>query len=588
MKRIAKSLVGAVVLGLATIGVAACGGNSATKAKVSLAGETANGQGEYTLSLEAGNEKSYTIITGTLTEYEFKAVSTAPEKVTASVDKNTLTVCALAEGSALVTVSETGKKAEDLKLNVTVTGSTVEVIAPTGLNISGLDDNSDGDGTLESPYLIRFSTDKTSRHTLSVQPAEASAEFFWTVGTAEENEFVPDEDSELTATQSGKVLTLETKQEGTYYVRATSKADAEFSVYLKVEVSKYVALTGIKTESFAVSEEAEYDYYFKIAKGSTWDIASGMAKRGEDLLAGKVHDNKPLNLTYYKNMYQATFMPESEDATNTTWLITSDRESVFTMGSDGRWTANAAGTAVLTVTNTAEEASVKVKVEVVDTLYTGIVKSVYDAMEPSSRTAWDFDFEETNGFETDKAPLLRDWQLVMNKTTRNPDGDDNNQKIFYLGGGSNHYGICLEGRIDESTGLSAGTVTSLTWTKAVIPAQATVLAAKIGNNDKTHGSYRIVLVDENGKAYIITGAGARRAHEARDAGAPRKPHVANLQRRFRTCRREDGVRGYARGRRNGNRGCRRISERSGGGCHRRREYFPPRSHIARRGNLQRG
>ena len=57
MKRIAKSLVGAVVLGLATIGVAACGGNSATKAKVSLAGETANGQGEYTLSLEAGNPK---------------------------------------------------------------------------------------------------------------------------------------------------------------------------------------------------------------------------------------------------------------------------------------------------------------------------------------------------------------------------------------------------------------------------------------------------------------------------------------------------------------------------------------------------
>ncbi len=509
MKRIAKTLISAFVLAQAMIFIAACGDKPAEKVKVSLAGETANERGEYTFTLDEGTEKAYTIITGTLTEYEFKAVSADPDKVTATVDENTLTVCAIAEGSSLVTVSETNEKAEDLKLTVTVTkGGGVQVVAPTGLNLSGLDESSDGDGSLADPYVIKFATNKTSRHTLSVQPTAASSEFIWTVGTVEENAFVPAAESGLTLTQEGKTLTIvsNAQEAGVYYVRATSAASGDFAVYLKVEVSKYVALTGITTDSFAPSEEAGYDYYFKTAKGSTWNMTGGMAQRGENLLAGSVMSGnaKPLNLTYYRNMYQASFAPANEDATNTTWVISSDENDVFEMSADGKWTANAAGTAVLTVTNTAEEASIKIKVEVVDTLYNGVLKTAYDELETSGRTKWDFDFVENGDFTGNKAPLLADWQLVMNKTTSDPDGGDGNQKIFYLGGGDNHYGICLEGNVDSSTGLGAGTVTSLTWAKATIPEQATVLAAKIGNNDKVHGSYRIVLVEGDGTAHVIT------------------------------------------------------------------------------------
>lgn len=514
MKRIAKTLkvlLATFVLSLAMMVVAACRGNSTEKVKVSLAGETADAEGKYSLTLQEGEEKIYTIITGTLTDYEFQAESDQPGKVTASVQTNTLTVHAVSAGTSVVTVSEKNGKAEDLRLAVTVEGKQVQVTAPTGLNLSGLDESSDGDGSVGNPHLIKFSNDKPSRHTLNVQPANASAEFVWTVGTIGNGTFVADAQSALTVTQEGKTLTLECdpQEAGIYYVRATSAADSEFSVYLKVEVTKYVPLTGITTDSFAQTEEEGYDYEFKTAKGSTWDMSDGMAGRGEKLLAGNVvgGNSKPLNLTYYANMYQAEFAPANDGATNTTWVITSDKENVFKMEADGKWTANSAGIATLTVTNTAEEASIKIKVEVVDTLYNGILKSAYDAQEVSSRTAWDFDFVETNGFDTDKAPLLNDWQLVMNKTTNDPDGDDGNQKIFYLGGGTNQYGICLEGRIDSGTGLGAGTITSLTWAKATIPAQATVLAAKIGNNDKVHGSYRIVLVEGNGTAHIISGEG---------------------------------------------------------------------------------
>lgn len=511
MKRIARVLMVALVLCLATLIVAACGGNGNKRVKVSLAGETENAAGEYTLTLTEGESKTYTIITGTLTDYIFHAVSSDPDKATAQVSQNTLSVSAEKAGSAVITLSETQNKAEDLKINVTVAADETPAVAPTGLNLSGLDESSDGDGSLEDPHIVKFSSDKTSRHTLNVQPSNASAEFLWTVGAKEGDTFVPAQESGLTAVQEGKTLSL-SGDAGEYYVRSVSSVNADFAVYLKVEVSEYVALTGITTNSFALTEEEGYDYAFTTAKGTTWDIGGGMAKRGENLLAGNVFSGtaKPLNLTYYRNVYQAVFSPANEGATNTTWVISSDKENVFKMEADGRWTASAAGTATLTVTNTAKEATIRIKVEVEDTFYNGILKSKYDRIEAATRTEWDFDGVEEGSeanFDAVKAPLLGEWQLVMNKTTNSPDGDDGNQKIFYMGGESKRYGICLEGRIDGRTGLTAGTVTSLAWAKVALPAQVTSLTAVIGNNDKTFGSYRIVLVEENGTAHVISGSG---------------------------------------------------------------------------------
>lgn len=511
MKRIARILISALVLCLATLIVAACGGSAAQQVKVSLAGETADARGEYTLTLKEGEGKTYTIITGTLTDYAFHAASSDPAKATATVTQNTLTVTAVKAGSAVITVTEAQEKAQELKVNVTVTADEKPVVPPTGLNLSGLDESSDGDGSLSDPHIVKFSSDKASRHTLNVQPSGASAEFVWTVGTKDGDAFVPAQDAALTAEQEGKTLIL-SGDAGEYYVRGVSAADGEFSVYIKVEVSEYVALTGIVTDSFAASEEEGYDYTFKTAKGTSWDIGGGMAKRGENLLAGKVAGgtSKPLNLTYYRNLYQATFLPENEGATNTTWVISSDKESVFKMEADGRWTASAAGTATLTVTNTAQEATIKVKVEVEETLYNGVLKSEYEKLDAATRTAWDFDGVEEGSeadFDAVKAPLLGEWQLVVNKTTKYPDGDDGNQKIFYMGGATKRYGICLEGRIDSGTGLSANTVTSLTWAKVTLPEQVTSITAVIGNNDKTFGSYRMALVEANGTAHVISGAG---------------------------------------------------------------------------------
>lgn len=149
--------------------------------------------------------------------------------------------------------------------------------------------------------------------------------------------------------------------------------------------------------------------------------------------------------------------------------MTESNEGIFTLSSDGNWTADAAGSTVITVSNTSGEAEIKIKVDVVDTLYNGVLRSEYDEMEANAECYWNFD-SNPDDYEATKA-MLEDWQLVMNKTTSDPNGDDGNQKMFYLGTATRVYGIGLETQIDSSTGLSSGAVTALTWTKAAIPAR---------------------------------------------------------------------------------------------------------------------
>ena len=133
--------------------------DSVEKVTIRLAGQTADESGAYSAELEAGDEESFTLVVGSLTDYAFTVVSSEPTVVSASVTQTTLTLEALAEGNSTVTLSENSDKAEDLVVNVSVTGSGTEAVAPTSLNISGIED---GSGDISDPYTVTFSSGKTS------------------------------------------------------------------------------------------------------------------------------------------------------------------------------------------------------------------------------------------------------------------------------------------------------------------------------------------------------------------------------------------------------------------------------------------
>lgn len=492
---------------------------TAEKVTIRLAGQTADAEGEYSVSLAEGKSVEYTLVVGTLTDYVLTAESSDEEVVSAAVTQTTLTLTAEGAGSASVTMREQSGKAEDLVVNVTVTGSGSEAVAPTSLNVSGIDG---GSGEISDPYTVTFSAGKTSEHNLVVRPTDADPEFAWTVGTIADGAFSAQENAALTATQEGGRLTFASESAGEYAVMGEANT-GDLTVYFSVTVEEYTALTGI-TANLTESEEAEYDYYFRTAKGTSWDMTGGMTQRAQDIADGKVMSGYqiPLNQTYYPSLYKMIFTPVPAEASDTTWVMESSEDGIFTLSSDGNWTADKAGSTVITVTNTSREAEIKIKVDVVDTLYNGVLKSEYDAMEANADCYWNFD-TNPDDYELTKG-MLEDWQLVMNKTTADPDGIDGNQKMFYLGTTNRVYGICLESRIDSSTGLGAGTVTALTWTKAHIPAQATTLTAAIGNNDKTFGSYRITLVKSDGSSVCITNGWVEKT-KPNDDGKPYAEYV---------------------------------------------------------------
>lgn len=488
--------------------------SAAEKVKVRIAGQTADSTGAYALSLEKAEKKDFTLVVGSLTDYAFTVVNSATSVVSASVTQTTLTVEALEVGTAVLTVSENSDKAEDLVVNISVTEKSAALKAPTGVNISGVEN---GTGGIADPYVIAFSEGKTSEHSLVVRPSDADKRFDWTVGSIRDGAFTAAADSPLTAVQNGNKLTLSASAAGAYAIEGKAKT-GDLKLYIQVAVTEYTELTGI-TANLTESEEAEYDYYFKTAKGTTWNMTEGMTGRSKDIADGKVITGYqiPLNQTYYPSLYKMVFTPVPAEATDCTWVMSYTDDSVFTLSSDGNWTAEKAGSTVVTVSNTSKEAEIKIKVDVVDTLYEGVLKSEFDAAEADASGFWNFD-SDPDDYDKTKA-MLEKWHLVMNKTTSSPNGADGNQKMFYLGAADRVYGICLETRIDSSTGVGANAVTALTWAKAHVPAGATTMTAAIGNNDKTFGSYRITLVKGDGTSACITNGWVEKT-KANDDGKP--------------------------------------------------------------------
>lgn len=527
MKRI-RNILGFVFVLTAAMSVAACtdpmtsessGSSSevtAEKAQVLIAGQTADENGAYAITLEEEESKSFTLVVGTLTDYVFEVVTSESTVVSVAVTSTTLTLEGLDAGSAVVTLSEKSEKAENVTVNVTVTEKEVEEKpTPTGINVTG---TSGGVGEISDPYTVEFSSNKNSTHNLVVRPSDADIDFTWTVGTIADGAFTATEDTKLTVAQEGTTLNFVAQEAGVYAVEGASKSGG-FKVYFNVTVNEYFALTGIQTTDLAVSDEAEYDYYFKTAKGTGWNMVSGNAGRADAVAGGGVVSGYqiPLNQTYFASLYKINFTPVPAEATDSVWAMSYSTEGVFTLLADGSWSADEAGTTVVTVSNTSGEASVKILVEVVDTLYNGVLKSEFDAAETDTEMYWNFD-SNPDDYAYTKA-MLEDWHLVMNKTTGDPNGADGNQKMFYLGTPDRVYGICLESRIDSATGLGAGAVTSLAWAKTHISKTATTLTAFIGNNDKTFGSYRIMLVKADGTAYCITNGWIEKT-KANDDGKP--------------------------------------------------------------------
>lgn len=382
-----------------------------------------------------------------------------------------------------------------------------EKVAPTKVFISNLSSD-DGEGTLSDPYIVTITNNATSTHNLTVQPSGADAEFEWKVGTAESDAFTESSSAALTVTQAEKKLTIASKEDtGDFIVQGSAKT-GDLTVYIKVTVNEYVALESFTLNGFekAEVEGGGYDYYFKTAKGTTWNLTDGEAARKDNM--GKDPNLTPDNLTYYPNLYQFSFLPVPSNASDTAWIMTAEDESIFSTNADGNWTADKAGETIVTVTNTAEEASIKIKVEVVDTVYPGILKADYDAAEAATDFDWDFDAYTTDENKATDAERmfarLGQWNVVMNKTTSNPDGDDHNQKIFYLGDPDRPYGIDLECHIDANTGVNAGSSIAMIWTKAALPAGVQSIQMKVGNNNKDFTQFRAVMVKEDGTVYSLT------------------------------------------------------------------------------------
>lgn len=521
MKRVKALLciVFALLLGVCFTFAACEPSTDDTKATIGIGGQTADANGEYSLTLEEGKSGAYTLIVGTLTDYSFSVTSSASEVATGSVSGTQLTVSALAEGSAKLTVSEASEKANDLVINVTVTasedpGADEDV---TGVSISS---TRGGTGTIADPYTVSMAESNSSEHTLVVRPNGADNTFTWEVGAIENGTFTAGGDA-ISATQDGTKLTItSTEQIGTYALRGTAQAGG-FTVYLQVTVTEYTKLTGIEANLTEDSTD-EYDYVLVTAKGTSWDMTNGMSKRGETILAGdagKTQYQIPLeeNLTYFASLYAMTFTPVPAEASSTTWVASYSTEGIFTLDpNSGTWSADAAGETIVTVTNVPEEASITIKVTVEDTLYTGILSSAYAAETTSDKTGWNFDgFPDPWGEgDAEKAmALYSDWNLVMNKTTSDAgstaEGGDGGQKIFYAGDPDRVYGIDMELRVDSSTGLNANTdnTIALMWAKVNMPALATTFTIKIGTNtgNKDFLNYRVVFVAGDGSVSDISG-----------------------------------------------------------------------------------
>lgn len=73
-----------------------------------------------------------------------------------------------------------------------------------------------------------------------------------------------------------------------------------------------------------------------------------------------------------------------------------------------------------------------------------------------------------------------------------------------MGSGDRPYGVCLENNVGAESGGSLTEAASMMWAKVSIPEGGVTFNIKVGNNDKVHGQYRVLFVENDGKITALT------------------------------------------------------------------------------------
>ena len=364
-------------------------------------------------------------------------------------------------------------------------------------NIIVSTDDEDGEGTRENPFKVNLAQGNSIELSYAVQPKDASDNTLtWSI---------IDEGKGLTFSDTGSKLTITAANDATSaLVEGKANDGSGVAVYLSVIIEVYTPVTDITSSGLLADDE--YDYILVTALGTKWDMSGDILARGQDLLDGKIFGGSqaPRNITYWPALQNLGILVGPENATNPAIVVSYSDDSIVKVDIDGSWTALNAGETVVTIASYTEpDVKINVKVIVKDTLYRGILLEDYQNAVISGLTSWDLDADHNT-----EAQFARydDWHLVMihSNEVRGSAEIDNNQKIFYMGQADRPYGICLENNVGANSGGSLTDAASLTWAKLTIPETAVTFNVKIGNNDKVHGQYRVLFVEEDGTTTILT------------------------------------------------------------------------------------
>ncbi len=373
-----------------------------------------------------------------------------------------------------------------------------DTVLVEGIIVSTDDEN--GEGTRENPYTVVVAQGNSIEIPYVVQPKEAANKAFaWTVADGSQ--------SGLSFEDNGSKLIISASAEAaSALVKGAAQDGSGVEVYLQVNVEVYNPVTGIAASGLLASSEEGIDYVLVTALGTAWDMSDGILGRGQDLLDGKIFGGlqAPRNLTYYPTLQNLGIVVSPAEATDPTLLVSYSNEGIIRVDTNGSWTALSAGETVVTIASYTEpDVSIKIKVNVMDSLYTGILREAYQNAPLASNNSWNLDADHATDAQFSR---YDDWHLVMvhSNAVRGEEGIDNNQKIFYMGSGDRPYGICLENNVGASSGGSLTSAASLMWAKLAIPEGAVTFNIKIGNNNKIHGQYRVLFVEEDGTVTVLT------------------------------------------------------------------------------------
>ena len=451
---------------------------------------------EYSVNVLPTNASKKTL------KYEVVSLANASDTDAISVSESqgsTLKIKALKAGNAGVKVIATDANTVAMYVLVTVEGDVDVLVRSIYFPID------EGDGTLTEPYQIKVAQSRSESVSFNVSPSNATnKEFDWTLGKIEDGEFVAVsiDDSAISLTPSATKLTFTGIIEGeTAVIKGVAKDASGVSVYLQVTVESFTPVTSIT--SSALKEGDETDYVLVTSKNTKWDMTETELARKQGLIdgtSGPGGGQAADDMTYWPSLYNLGLVVGPSDSSDKTILINYSVEGIININVDGSYEALGAGTTIVTISSYSNpEVEMTIEVTVKDTIYPGILKEDFDNLLVSEYSEWDFDH---NPDDLATRPLLVEWQLVQVQTNsvRGEISSDGNQKMFYLGTSDRVYGICLESNVISG---DITKTTALAWNKVYIDNSATTLDITIGNNDKVHNQYRIVMVLEDGTHFIL-------------------------------------------------------------------------------------